>query len=147
MIFPDFTSPLRPVIAAFYRATYRIRPESGPKEWARVLRQLLVGEGLRVERAAVPHLDLVVEERIGVAILPSTEDLTEATRRRIREALAANGGPEVVLLMAFAPCPRLGRVDAPLHIVREKRQTGPPYAVRGPVRRGMQDGARDQRRR
>jgi hypothetical protein len=133
MIFPDLTSPLRPVIAAFYRTTYRIRPASGPGEWARVLRQLLVGEGLQVERATVLHLDLVVEKRIGVAILPSTEDLTEATRCRIREALAANGGPEVVLLMAFVPRPRLGRVDAPLHVVR------------GSVRRGMQDGAKDRR--
>ncbi|HHS98588.1 MAG TPA: hypothetical protein ENK08_11985 [Chloroflexi bacterium] len=124
MIFPDLTSPVRPVIAAFYRATYRIRPGSGRAEWVRVLREVLAEEGLSVGRTAAPYLDLVVEGQVGVAVLPSAEDLTQETRRRIREGLAADGGPEVVLLMAFVPQPRLGRVDAPLHRVRERRGEG-----------------------
>lgn len=119
MIVPNAVSPLRPVIAAFYRATYQIQPEEGLEEWVRTLRQIMAAEGLQVETAADP-LHLVVEKRIGVVVLPSVKDLGESTRRCIREALAVNGGPEVALLMAFVPRPRLGRVDAPLYLMRRR---------------------------
>jgi len=94
-----------------------MEPGWKPEDCARVLRHLLTSGGLQVEATLSPHLDLVIDGRIGVAIFPSAAHLTETTRRRIRRALAADGALEVVLIMAFVPRPRLVRVDAPLHRV------------------------------
>lgn len=111
MIVPDITSPLRPIIAAFYRAAYMVGLDWGVEETVRSLRQVLADSGLQVEAAPIAELDLIVDEMIGVAVVPSVADLTDDVRRRVRKAMAGDGAPGVALLMAFVPRPRLARVD------------------------------------
>ena len=113
MIFPGIGSPLRSVIAAFYETSYLVEPGWGPAECGQALRQVLASDGICVGTSSSPDLDMVVDERIGVTILPSTTLMTAAPRQRIRKALSADGAAEVALVMAFVPRLRLARVDAP----------------------------------
>ena len=113
MITPGVTSPLRPIIAAFYETARRIEPGWGPEECGHTLRQILMSVKLSVETSSFPGLDLIVSERIGVIILPSATLLTDDARCRIRQMLSDDSAPRVVLIVAFLPHPRLVRVDAP----------------------------------
>ncbi len=121
MIMPGIASPLRPVIAAFYKTVHRLEPGWEPADCTRLLRQQLVSSGFHVESAPAPDLNLIVDGKIGISILPFTARLTEDTRRHIRQTLVADGAPEVVIIMAFVPQPRLARVDAPLHSGRQTK--------------------------
>jgi hypothetical protein len=144
MILPDITSPLRPVIAAFYKTSHRVEPDWSVAECTRTLKHVLTSEGLSVESASLPALGLVVEGRIGIAVLPSAADLTDAVRQHIRQVLAGDGAPEVALIVAFTPRPRLMRVNAPRrsetpgnakHMEAETQTASlsetPPVALRG----------------
>ncbi|MCP4542295.1 MAG: hypothetical protein GY832_34670 [Chloroflexi bacterium] len=113
MITPGITSSLRPVIAAFYETARQMDPGWGLEKCRQTLRRVLASDKLSVETSSFPDLDLIVDERIGVTILPSATQLTDAARHRIRQALSGIGAPRVALIAVFSPHPRLARVDAP----------------------------------
>lgn len=113
MIVPSASSPLRPVIVAFYQTSHQVRPGWGKDELSQALREVLTTNGISATSSSIANLDLVVEGKIGVVILPAAASLTDATRRSIREVLAGEDAPEVALIMAFLPQPRIARVDAP----------------------------------
>ena len=120
MIMPRATSPLRPVITAFYITFYQSRPEWGKDRFIQTLRDILIANGSRVTSLA-DELDLIIDGQIGVVILPSTQQLTEEMRRHVRQVLTG-GTPEVTLIMAFTPQPRLARVNAPRRANEQERQ-------------------------
>ena len=113
MITPGVTSSLRPVIAAFYETARQVDPGWGLEECRQTLHRVLMSGGLSIETSPFPDLDLIVDKRIGVTILPSATLLTDDARRRVRQALSDNGAPRVALIAVFLPHPRLARVDAP----------------------------------
>jgi len=128
MILPGLTSPLLPVIHAFYVASYALTYAAAPEAYLKVLRQQLETGGQQVRASAIPHLDLIVNERIGVTVLPATGMLTGLTRTHFRGILSAETAPEVALLMAFVPEPRMIRVDAPL--ARQRQMVATPQTSR-----------------
>ncbi len=119
MITPGVTSPLRPIIAAFYETARRVEPGWGADKCGHLLRQVLLSVELSVETSPFPGLDLIVSERIGVIILPSATLLNDDARCRIRQTLSDDSAPRVALIVAFLPHPRLARVDAPREPGRE----------------------------
>lgn len=123
IIRPGLTSPLRPVIRAFYTATHETGPDAGPATCLQALRAALDTAELNVGTGP-PPLDLVVSECIGVMVLPLPA-LFEATaiRRQVRARLAEVPELEVALLMAFTPRPRLARINAPRQL--EQREVQP----------------------
>ena len=129
MIVPGCASPLRPVLHAFYAAGHALGYGATPEAYLKALRQYLEAHEHRVRAAAIPRLDLVVNDRVGVAVLPLTGLLTPVTRQRFRRLLMLEASPVVVVLMAFVPEPRLARVDAPLS--RQRQVLGAPKAVPG----------------
>lgn len=128
MILPGPASPLLPVIHAFYVASYALTHAATPEAYLKVLRQQLETGGQGVRVSDIPHLDLIVNERIGVSVLSATGMLTSLTRMRFRGILSAETAPEVALLMAFVPEPRMIRVDAPL--ARQRLLVAPPQTIR-----------------
>ncbi len=122
MILPGLTSPLRPVIRAFYTATHEMGPDAGPDACLQALRKALETAELHVSGAPAP-LDLIIGERIGIVVLPLPA-LFEATaiRRQVRARLAEVPELEVALLMAFTPRPRLARINAPRHLEHPQGQ-------------------------
>lgn len=111
MIPPSRSSPLRPVIAAFYQTFHQARASWGKDDFSQTLRDVLAASGVSATLASNAGIDLVVDDRIGVVILPDARRLTDATRRSVREVLGGDGTPEVALIMAFLPRPRIARVD------------------------------------
>lgn len=128
MILPGRTSPLLPVIHAFYVASYALNTSTTPEAYLKVLRQQLETSGQRVRVSDIAHLDLIINERIGVTVLPVTGLLTSLTRTRFRRILSAETAPEVALLMAFVPEPRVIRVDAPL--ARQRQLVAAPQTTK-----------------
>lgn len=133
MIVPDLSSPLRPVIAAFYEAACLVQPDWGADKIAQTLRQILVANGNHAVASSVAGIDLAIGEQIGVVVVASTQQITEATRRAVRQALAADGAPKVALIVAFAPIPRLARVDAPRQAQAVRQQTAAPASAAPPL--------------
>lgn len=128
MILPNVASPLRPVIAAFYATCYQAQPGWEKHDYTRALRGILNANGSATTSPPTAAADLVIDERIGVVIVSDTRQLTDATRRRVRQSLAGDG-LEVALIMAFSPQPRLARVDAP----RRARGQAAPSSLEPPL--------------
>jgi len=115
MIQPGITSPLRPVITAFYAAAQAFALEKRSKtQRLQDLRHALVACGLRVASTSNPHVDLVVNDRVGVMVLPDGTSLDRAYCRQTRQMLITTAKtPDVVLLMVYTPHLRLARIDLP----------------------------------
>jgi hypothetical protein len=113
MIVPSPSSPLRPIIAAFYQTSHQARPSWGKDELSQTLRAALDANGVDATSSPIEALDLVAGGRIGVVILIATRSLTDAARRSVRQVLTGDDAPELALIMAFLPTPRIARVDAP----------------------------------
>ncbi len=113
MISPGPLSPLRPIISAFYRASLLVSPDDNPAACLRLLSHELAADGLHAITSPSLPLDLVVDDSVGLLLLPSSSLLTDDARRCTRAALSASHAPPVALLLAFFPQPRLRRVDAP----------------------------------
>jgi len=78
------------------------------------LQEALGEANLTINTMAPPPLDLIVERRIGVAVLPLPALLTaKAIRRQVQQCLTTEPDLEVALLMAFTPRPRVARINAP----------------------------------
>ncbi|MCP4536649.1 MAG: hypothetical protein GY832_05840 [Chloroflexi bacterium] len=129
MITPGISSPLRPIIAAFYETAHQVEPGWGAKDCSHTLRQILVSNGLLAEMPSSSGLDMIVNQRIGVTILPSATLLTDDTRRRVRQMMSGTGALRVVLIMAFLPYPRLARVDAPRNPGKEVKSRDAPSQI------------------
>lgn len=110
MITPGPHSPVRPVIRAFYATLQELGAQAAATRYAATLRAQLEQAGQRVTPGVAP-LDLVVDDQVGVVLMPLAGLITALTRRRIRRALRAAESPAVAVLLAFQPYPRLARVD------------------------------------
>jgi hypothetical protein len=119
MITPRASSPLRPVIAAFYETSHLAQAGWGKDDFSQTLCDVLSADGVEVTSAATGDLDLIVDGRVGVVILPEAGRLTDAARQSVREVLDGEDMPEVALILAFLPQPRIARVDAPLEGAKE----------------------------
>jgi hypothetical protein len=119
MIQPGPASPFRPIIQAFYNTSNALGKDAKFETYVKTLRRYLKDDGHRVQELSAPLIDMVVDERVGVAVLPLTGMITDLTRERLRNVLATGEYPAVALMAAFRPTPRLARVDAPLEKLRE----------------------------
>lgn len=118
MILPTLASPLRPIIRAFYNTSHQVGTAVTTTTSLRVFQEQLALLALTVSTQAPDPLDLIIEQRIGVAILPLAGLLTtETLYRRVRHCLRVTPPLEVALLMAFTPVPRLARINAPLSAI------------------------------
>lgn len=114
MIVPGLASPLRPVLRAYYTTTHQVGPDAAPATCLQTLQDALSEANLTINTTAPQPLDLIVEGRIGVAVLPLPALLTaKAIRRQVRQCLTAEQNLEVALLIAFTPRPRVARINAP----------------------------------
>ena len=93
MITPRASSPLRPVIAAFYETSHLAQEGWGKDDFSQTLCDVLSAGGVEATSAETGDLDLVVDGCVGVVILPETRRLAIKSRLQKVEPIAGKSIP------------------------------------------------------